>query len=143
MTSTTDNIQGACNCGAIGIKIEASSFPAMAGLCHCFNCQASGGSLFSYNLPTPTKAIEITGTPKIFTETTGKGTTANRHFCGDCGSPIMTVIAERPESAYVKGGIFRKFGVELPKPVAQIFMNNKLSWEEPLSGAMEIDLDVE
>lgn len=55
----------------------------------------------------------------------------------------MTVIAERPESAYVKGGIFRKFGVELPKPVAQIFMKNKLNWEEPLSGAMEIDLDVE
>ncbi|KFZ09547.1 hypothetical protein V502_08674 [Pseudogymnoascus sp. VKM F-4520 (FW-2644)] len=141
MTSTADKIQGACNCGAISIQIEASSFPKIAGICHCLNCQASGGSLFSYNLPTPTKAIEITGTPKIFKETANNGNTANRHFCGDCGSPIMTITTEQPDNAYVKGGLFRKSGVDLPKPVVQIFMQRKEKWEEPLEGVKALDLD--
>ncbi|OBT97945.1 hypothetical protein VE01_03881 [Pseudogymnoascus verrucosus] len=143
MTSTADKVRGACNCGAINVAIESSSFPKIGGLCHCLNCQASCGSLFSYNLPTPIAAISITGTPKIFTETTNKGTTAHRHFCGDCGSPIMTTVVEKPETAYVKGGLFRKSGVELPKPAAQIYMLRAGEWEVPLEGVHSADLDLE
>ncbi|KFX94378.1 hypothetical protein V490_04377 [Pseudogymnoascus sp. VKM F-3557] len=141
MISTSDKVRGICNCGAITVEIEASSFPKQAGLCHCLNCQASGGSLFSYNLVTPTKIIEITGTPKIFSEKARNGNTSNRHFCGDCGSPIMTIVDEHPENAFLKGGLFRKSGVELPRPVAEIFRQRAGDWEVPLEGVALIDLD--
>ncbi|OBT84016.1 hypothetical protein VE02_07089 [Pseudogymnoascus sp. 03VT05] len=143
MTSTTDNIEGACNCAAIKISIPRCSFPQTAGLCHCLNCQASCGSLFSYNLLTPTAAITITGTPKIFTETSNSGTTANRHFCGNCGSPIMTTVTEKPETTYVKGGLFHKCGIELPKPAAQVYMRRAAKWEVPLEGVHSTELDIE
>lgn len=55
--------------------------------------------------------------------------------------PIMTISTGRPDNAYVKGGLFRKSGVDLPKPVAQIFMQRKEKWEEPLEGVKSLDLD--
>jgi hypothetical protein len=41
-------------------------------------------------------------------------------ICGFDG-PIMTTIVKNPESAYVKKGLLRKIGVELPKPGFQRF----------------------
>jgi hypothetical protein len=45
-------------------------------------------------------------------------------ICGFDG-PIMMTIVENPESAYVKGGLHRKIGVELPKPGFQKFHGHK------------------
>lgn len=53
----------------------------------------------------------------------------------------MTVITEQPDNAFVKGGLFRKSGVPLPKPAVQLFMQRQESWEEPLSGVKALDLD--
>ena len=45
------------------------------------------GFRFSVNLPTPTKDIITTGTPKVYADKeTESGHTVNRNFCGDCGS---------------------------------------------------------
>jgi hypothetical protein len=52
----------------------------------------------------------------------------------------MTTIVEKPETAFVKGGLFRKSGVELPKPVAQVFMQRAEKWEVPLEGVHSADL---
>jgi hypothetical protein len=89
--ATEDTINGACNCGAIKISIPKSSLPTYCGLCHCLNCRASSGSLFSVNLPTPTKDISIIGEPKIYIDrNTDSGHTVGRRFCGDCGSYVLT-----------------------------------------------------
>lgn len=53
----------------------------------------------------------------------------------------MTIVSEHSENAFVKGGLFRKFDVDLPKPGVQIFMQRKESWEEPLNGVTSLDLD--
>lgn len=52
----------------------------------------------------------------------------------------MTTIVEKPETAFVKRGLFRKSGVELPKPVAQVYMQRAEKWEVPLEGVLSADL---
>jgi hypothetical protein len=77
------------------------------------------------------------------------GNTADRHFCSDCGSyvlnsdfcatltfrsPIMTVIRQRPEISVLKGGLFAKFGVDLPAPGREQFWRRAEKWEKPHEG---------
>lgn len=52
----------------------------------------------------------------------------------------MSIVSEIPEIAYVKGGLFCKFGVDLPKPALQLFMQRREKWEEPLEGVKSLDL---
>ncbi|KAE9379161.1 hypothetical protein N431DRAFT_397262 [Stipitochalara longipes BDJ] len=129
-----DIIQGACNCGRITVSLPRSSLPTASSLCHCLNCRASGGSLFAVNLPTPTKDITIEGQPKIHSDIAMSGNTADRHFCSDCGSPIMTIIRQRPEISVLKGGLFAKFGVDLPPPGREQFWRRAEKWEKPHEG---------
>jgi hypothetical protein len=102
------------------------------------------------NLPTPTKDITVEGTPKIHSDIAASGNTSDRLFCGDCGrevfeinlyvrklmfcSAIMTVVKERPEIAFLKGGLFVKFGVDLPAPGREQFWRRAEKWEKPHEG---------
>lgn len=51
----------------------------------------------------------------------------------------MTIVSEVPERAFVKGGLFRKFGVDLPRPVLQLFMRRREAWEEGIEGIKSLD----
>ncbi|KAF8864202.1 hypothetical protein BDZ45DRAFT_797701 [Acephala macrosclerotiorum] len=132
-------ITGACNCGRITVKLPESSFPESVSLCHCLNCRASGGTLFAVNIIVPSKDIEVQGQPKIHADTAASGNTANRHFCGDCGSPIMTIVTEHPQRAFLKGGLFAKFGFDLPAPGREQFWRRAEKWEKPREGVSLIE----
>lgn len=47
----------------------------------------------------------------------------------------MTVVDGAPDSAFVKGGLFAKSGVELPPAVVEQFWRNAEKWEKPVEGA--------
>jgi hypothetical protein len=47
-----------------------------------------------------------------------------------CYRTIVTIVTEHPEKAFVKGGLFRKFGVGWPRPVLQLFMRRSEIGEE-------------
>lgn len=51
----------------------------------------------------------------------------------------MTVVSEHPEKAFVKGGLFRKFGFDLPRPVLQLFMRRRETWEKGIEGIESLD----
>jgi hypothetical protein len=53
--------------------------------------------------------------------------------------PIMTIVSENPDKAFVKGGLFRKFGVDLPRPVLQLFMRRREAWERGVEGIKSLD----
>jgi hypothetical protein len=46
----------------------------------------------------------------------------------------MTVVKERPEAAFLKGGLFAKFGVGLPAPGKEQFWRRAEKWEKPHEG---------
>lgn len=94
---------GQCLCGEI--KYEFPNTPAVAGVCHCKNCQRQAGSAFSTLAAVPKSEFQITGTPKLYIDSdTNSGNSVERHFCGNCGSPIFSVIPSQPESLFLKTG---------------------------------------
>jgi hypothetical protein len=86
---------GHCLCGAVSYRFEGE--PAAVVLCHCDDCQRHSGAAFSVNVIVLRSALEIDGSPRVH-ETTGaeNGNARERLFCGDCGSPMFTMLAEQP-----------------------------------------------
>ena len=52
------NLQGGCLCGAI--RYEFSGDPFRQFVCHCRDCQRSGGSAFHAGLAVPRGGFQIT-----------------------------------------------------------------------------------
>ena len=50
----------------------------------------------------------------------------------------MSIVVEHPETAFLKGGLFAKFGVDLPLPGLQLWMRRAEKWEKPLEGITTI-----
>ena len=94
---------GHCLCGGVSYAFEGE--PAMVAICHCDDCQRHSGAAFSVNVVVPTAALAIEGSPRVH-ETIGSdsGQTRRRLFCGDCGSPMFTVLTEQPDIVIIKAG---------------------------------------
>jgi hypothetical protein len=99
-------LDGHCLCGRITYECEAE--PIVTAICHCEDCQRQTGTSFSIVVGVPRDQLQIHGTPKVF-ETMGddRGAPAYRHFCGDCGSPIISILADADEVAWIKAGTLR------------------------------------
>ena len=94
---------GHCLCGSISYRFDAE--PEAVILCHCDDCQRHSGAAFSVNVLVARNMLEITGTPRAYhTIGSENGNLRQRQFCGDCGSPIFTTLAERPDVVIVKAG---------------------------------------
>ena len=80
--------------------------------------------------------FEVTGKPKSWYDTkTDSGTPLHRYFCGECGSPIMSVTPLMPGKSFVKMGLFAK----IPAPVAEVYTRNRDEWEPPLPNTAQIE----
>lgn len=79
---------------------------------------------------------QITGTPKSWhDEKTDSGTPLDRYFCGNCGSPIMSVTPLMPGKAFIKLGLFK----EIPKPQMEAYIKDRDEWEPPLPGVAQFN----
>lgn len=122
---------GHCLCGAISYRFTGE--PELVVLCHCGHCQRHSGSAFSHNILVPRTALEVAGTPRSF-QTTGleNGNLRDRMFCGDCGTPIFTLMHERPDVMIIKGGTLDdSAGIE---PTVEVWGRRAQAWVEPHPG---------
>lgn len=63
------------------------------------------GAISSVNVIVPRSVLEIEGTPRVHLTTgTENGNPRERLFCGECGSPMFTMMAEQPNIAIIKAG---------------------------------------
>jgi hypothetical protein len=99
-------LDGSCLCGEITYESDAE--PIGTVICHCADCQRQTGTSFSILVGIPRDKLDIHGTPKVF-ETIGddRGAPVYRHFCGNCGSPIVSVLADADDVAWIKAGTLR------------------------------------
>lgn len=128
-TAATSRVRtGHCLCGSISYRFDAE--PELVVLCHCDDCQRHTGSAFSENVLVPRDSVEIKGTPRSHqTVGTENGALRDRMFCGDCGTPIFTVLHERPEVLIVKGGTLDdRTGLA---PAAEVWWRRAQDWIEP------------
>lgn len=102
--SAAEPRSGQCLCG--DVRYELTVPLAMAGVCHCRNCQRQAGSAFSTLVGVPKPGFAITsGTPKRYLDgDTTSGTPVERYFCGNCGSPIYSALPAQPDMVFVKSG---------------------------------------
>jgi hypothetical protein len=94
---------GGCLCGAL--RYEATGTPGMTAICHCRMCQRASGGPFMGLLFMPTDAVRVTrGEPRI-SRIYCSSPTSNRHFCGDCGSPLFFEPHTRSLTAVTVGSL--------------------------------------
>lgn len=100
----TDKVHtGGCNCRQLRYEIKGE--PGMVLACHCLNCQRQGGAAFSVNLIVTEEQLTLHGEPKIYVDKdTDSGNFAYRHFCPNCGSPILTTSDLFPHIRVIKAG---------------------------------------
>jgi hypothetical protein len=100
----TDTKTGHCLCGSV--EYSFSGDPAMVASCHCDDCQRQSGACFSLNVAVPLAALTVDDAKlKTFATTgTDSGQPRERRFCPECGSPVITLLAEMPDLAFIKAG---------------------------------------
>ena len=117
--------KGSCLCGAV--RYELTAEPAMAGFCHCLNCQKLSGSGHAFHTMAPRDAFSISGPLKGYSWTADSGNTVTTYFCTVCGSPIYG------ESAGFPGMItLRAASLDDPstaKPQMSVFAKRVQPWD--------------
>ena len=95
---------GRCLCGAV--RYELAGDLIATAVCHCDHCQRQGGSAFSVNLVAHESQLSIVGDLQAYEETDEQGVTVfvRRRFCGACGSPIVSELAQSAGIIAVKAG---------------------------------------
>ena len=98
--SDQTTLAGGCLCGAV--RYEATGAPGLSAICHCRMCQRASGGPFMGLLFMPTGAVRVTrGEPRVYRSSP----TSNRHFCGDCGSPLFFERHTRSSTAVTVGSL--------------------------------------
>lgn len=119
-------LTGRCLCGAVTYEL-AGDLIATA-VCHCDHCQRQGGAAFSVNLIAHESQLTIHGELKTYIETgeNNDGEYVRRRFCPECGSPIVSEIAQPPGLIAVKAGtLIDKSGIN---PTVEAWCVDKQPW---------------
>ncbi|MFN3817693.1 GFA family protein [Blastomonas sp.] len=122
---------GGCLCGAV--RYRCSGEVLFSAICHCRSCQRQTGSAFSVVQGVLAAGYRQTGTTQVI-ETPGEsGRPVARHFCGACGSPILSLVAALPDVIIIKAGTLDT-GAMTP-PTLEVFCESALPWLPGLAGS--------
>lgn len=130
-------LEGSCACGAISFSVNSHA-PYPYQLCYCSICRRTGGGGgFAINLSADAGTLKVTGKryKRILhapiTEDSHVGTSsAERHFCGRCGTSLWLFSPEWPELLHPMASAIDS---ELPVPPNRVHMmlGSKASWVQP------------
>jgi hypothetical protein len=129
--------QGGCLCGAVRYVLKGE--PQAAAICHCTHCQKQSGSLFSFNLFISEAHYEQRGETMVYEDRGDSGPPSYRHYCGSCGSPIITKLSTLPGQVLVKAGTLDSME-GLQSPQTEIYTDRAAQWLEPFAGATRFAL---
>lgn len=118
--------EGRCNCGSIRVVVSTELKETV--LCYCSNCRRSSAGLCSVNYAIGPDKITVNdpnGNLKSYKDNdTSSGNPVTRQFCGNCGSPVVTLIGPEAPVVFLKGGLFDK----TPAPTMEVFKTDKPDW---------------
>jgi len=130
----TDSKKGTCMCE--GIQFEYTGTPFSFNLCHCKMCQKFGGGAFGSFIGLKKenfKYIQGKDLETVFTSSEW----ASRAFCSKCGSSLMYLYHEMPDSLFVSAGLFDDDpGI---RPKRHIFVKDQCSWFEITDSIEQIE----
>ena len=124
-------IEGECLCGKIAY--EAQVDPAKASICNCTDCQTLSGAPFRASVPAAAADFHIRrGTPKVYVKIAESGARRALGFCGECGSPVYSTSADKPEIYFLRLGMVKQ-RAQIPAQ-RQIWCDSALAWAQDVSG---------
>jgi len=119
-------LQGGCMCG--DITYDCAEEPAVTAVCHCLDCQKQTGTAFSVIIGISSDSLVVEGTPNVY-ETMGQsGQPVERHFCGNCGSPLYSIVHSMPGTAFLKAGTLDD--TSWVEPSVEFFCEDAQEWIE-------------
>ncbi|HEX7852237.1 MAG TPA: GFA family protein [Sphingobium sp.] len=124
MSEDTARKGGGCLCGQV--RYSYSGELLLTAVCHCRHCQKQSGSAFSVVCAVPASAFEQTGTTHVFEDRGDSGKAVARHFCPDCGSPILSIAEALPDLTLIKAGTLDGFAGLTPS--AEVYCDSAQSW---------------
>jgi hypothetical protein len=107
--------------------------PQSTVICHCTHCQKQSGSAFSVNLLMQEDDVELRGETGFFVDHGDSGLPSHRHFCPNCGSPILTKADNLPGIAIIKVGTLDD--MEAIRPQLEIYTYHAVKWFTPVADA--------
>jgi hypothetical protein len=117
-------MSGRCLCGQVRYAGEAE--PEFMRCCHCKTCQRHLGTAFSTLVAVPRDSITVKGSLNTYTEPGGtSGEPMHRHFCPNCGSPIIIEREGSPRVVVMAGTLD---DTSFVKPTMNIFCESAQSW---------------
>jgi hypothetical protein len=121
-------IKGRCLCGNITYSADAD--PAAVVMCHCHDCQRQSGAPFSLNIVVDRAAFTIDGDSLKTYETVGEesGEKRERMFCADCGSTMLSILAEADDMAIIKAGTLDDASWVMPE--MEVWCEERQPWLE-------------
>lgn len=130
-------IEGRCLCGSISYVGDAD--PILTGVCHCRDCQRQTGTAASVVVAVPAGSLQIRGDTLTSVATVGEehGTNTNRHFCGACGSPIVSRVDAMPDIEFIKAGTLDD--ASWLAPTIEFYCRSAQPWETPVPGAQRME----
>lgn len=122
----TGQLDGACLCGAVTIRVDGSYVGAIAA-CHCGKCQRVSGALFAAFEASP-DAVTVTGNVARFASTPF----SERAFCPTCGSNLWLRDTDDAAAPYeLMPGLFPA-AAEFPL-ISEIYIDRRPAYL-PLTG---------
>ena len=139
-TDDATNRSGRCLCGAVTYLVTGA--PLATVVCHCEHCQRQSGGPFSVNLIVHESQLAVTGTLQTYEERGDDGgdvVFVRRRFCGGCGAPIVSELAQADGMVAVKTGTLDDRSEVLP--TVEVWCVDRQPWVA-LDG-MAVSLDHE
>jgi hypothetical protein len=121
-----DKAEGGCLCGEIRYVAHG---PAMfVSQCCCKDCQKATGTGHTTIVGLRRSQLDLTGTPKTFTNAGETGGLVTRHFCGTCGGRLYTT-GDLPgdQVLILQAGSLDDPGIVSPQSV--IYTKDAVAWD--------------
>lgn len=115
---------GSCLCGAVRYELNGKMGDIVQ--CHCSKCRKANGTAYAVNAPIAKADFKLTAGEDVLKKYASSAGT-QRCFCGNCGSPIISIKADTPEFYRLRLGT-----LDTPitqSPVCHIFTAYKAEWE--------------
>ena len=116
---------GSCLCGGIQYEIRGEIGDMIQ--CHCQRCRKANGAAYAVNAPVRKSDFNWLKGEALLKKFQSTETT-QRCFCGECGSPIISIKTETPDFYRLRIGT-----LDTPlaqKPVMHIFTASKAEWDD-------------
>jgi len=128
-------LDGSCRCGSVSFTVDSHT-PVPYQRCYCSICRKSAGSGgFAINLGAAARTLQVRGRTAFFHATldTPQGprkSTAERHFCPGCGSPLWLFSPEWPDLVHPHASAI---DTALPEPPSRVhlMLGSRAPWVQP------------